>query len=159
MDLTMIPENQNGIKLKDPAIRQEAYRQYLEHLAKGYPKETFFFDHPTHSVCYKTLDKYLRDHPDEFPPILMEKAKASRYRHWFDEGKMLMQGKYRHGSPVVWGTIMRNIFKDIGWDREISSNDDSEQSRVFESIMKQISEMQAAQASEEGKIKANENEV
>lgn len=143
--------NKFGVKLKDPEVRQEAYRQYCDHLASGYPKEAFFFDHPKHSVCFKTLDKYIRDNPDEFPSFLMQKAKALRYKYWIDEGKKIIQGIYKGGSPVVWQTCMRNIFKDIGWDREMQSNDNSELSLAHESLMKQIKSMQSPQAALEQK--------
>lgn len=110
--------NKLGLKLKDPEVRQEAYRQYCEHIASGFPKEAFFFDHETHSVCWKTVERYISENPAEFPSFLMERAKAARYKHWFGEGQTLMKGGYERGSPVVWQTIMRNIFKDVGWDRE-----------------------------------------
>jgi hypothetical protein len=109
--------NKRATKLKDAKVRQEAFQQYCEHLSKGYPKEAFFFDHPTHSVSWETMDRYIRENPGEFPPILMQKAKSARYKLWFTEGWALMRGKHK-GSPVVWQTIMRNLFKDIGWDRE-----------------------------------------
>lgn len=110
--------NKNGTKLKDAEIRQEAYRQFCDHLAEGYPKEAFFFDHPTHSVCWRTMDRYIEENPTEFQAILKEKAMAARYKHWFSEGKSLMKGGYQYGSPLVWQIIMRNMFKDVGWDQE-----------------------------------------
>jgi len=109
--------NKLGIKLKDAEVRQEAFRQYCAHIASGYPKEAFFFDHPTHSVCYKTMDRYIAENPAEFPSILMERAKAARYKHWLGEGQALMTGAYK-GAPTIWQVCMRNIFKDVGWDRE-----------------------------------------
>jgi|SRR5208337_234490 len=115
--------NKSATKLKDTDMRQEAFRQYCQHLASGYPKEAFFFDHPTHSVCWKTMERYIDESPSEFPAYLLEKAKSARYKHWLEEGKTLMQGGYKNGSPVVWQTIMRNIFRNIGWDREQISQD------------------------------------
>lgn len=109
--------NKYGIKLKDSDTRQDAFRQYCDHLASGFPKECFFFSHPTESVCWKTMERYIKENPEEFPAILIEKAKAERYKHWLSEGQALMKGCYRSGSPIVWQTIMRNIFKEIGWDK------------------------------------------
>lgn len=110
------PGNKRGLKLKDPDVRQEAFKQYCDHLASGYPKEAFYFDHPIHSVTWETMDKYIEENPTEFPSDLVRRAKSARYKHWLDEGNLLMKGKYRNGSPVVWQTIMRNIFKAEGWD-------------------------------------------
>lgn len=115
--------NQNGVKLKDPDIRQEAYRQYCAHIASGYPKEAFCFEHPEFDVCWATMDKYIAENPSEFKPNLMQKAKTKRYKHWFDKGQTLMEGGYKNGSPVVWQTIMRNVFKEHGWDKQEMSVD------------------------------------
>lgn len=110
--------NKYGLKLKDPNVRQEAFKQYCEHLASGYPREAFFFEHPVHSVCWETIEKYIEENPQEFPPIKIKQAMARRYRHWLDKGRSLMEGKFRGGSPTVWTVCMRNLFKDIGWDKE-----------------------------------------
>lgn len=116
-------DNQNGVKLKDSDLRQEAYKQYCKHIAEGWPKESFVFEHPEFSVHWQTIDKYIEDNPSEFDPILMKKARSLRYKHWFGKGANLMEGKFKNGSPVVWQTIMRNIFKDVGWDREELTQD------------------------------------
>lgn len=121
-----VPGNKNGIKLKDADIRQEAFRQYCKHLADGWPKESFFFDYPGHSVCWKTMDRYIRENPSEFPSILIEQAKAKRYSYWLDKGKSLMEGQFKNGSPVVWQTFMRNMFKETGWDKLDQNEEKSE---------------------------------
>jgi|ERR1700722_2798299 len=115
--------NKRGLKLKDPDVRQEAYRQYCDHIAEGWPKEAFFFDHPEHSVSWETMDRYISENPTEFLPILMQKAQAARYKHWLGEGRTLMKGEYKGGSPVVWQTCMRNLFKNVMWDREQIAQD------------------------------------
>jgi hypothetical protein len=133
----MAPQKGNkfGLKLKDADVRQEAYRQYCEHIASGMPKEAFFFDHPIHSVCWKTMERYIGDNPNEFPSNLLEKAQADRYKHWLSEGQTLMKGGYKNGSPVVWQTFMRNIFKSNGWDREqITENNKPHVQRLANSI-------------------------
>lgn len=133
------PGNKYGVKLKDPDVRQEAFRQYCDHLASGFPKEAFFFDHPTHSVCWKTVERYIAENPSEFPAILVERAKAARYKHWLVEGQTLMRGGYKGGSPTVWQTCMRNIFKNFGWDKEeISQSSKSHVERLAESIRNEI---------------------
>ena len=110
--------NKRGVKLKESDIRQEAYEQYCNHIAVGYPKEAFHFDNDEYSVSWKTLERYMRESPSEFPSIKMEKAQSARYKKWFGEGVNLIHGKHKGGSPMVWQVIMRNIFKPYGWDRE-----------------------------------------
>lgn len=119
--------NDYGTKLKNPTVRQEAYRQYCDWIASGYPRESFFFDHPEHSVCWETIEKYMKDFPEEFPPILMKQARARRYQYWFEKGKNLTAGRQEdipkdnrcNPSPQAWQVIMRNMFKkECGWDAE-----------------------------------------
>lgn len=134
--------NNYGLALKDPEVRQEAYRQYCKHLSEGWPKQAFFFKHPKHSVCYKTLDRYIRENPDEFPAILMEEAQAARFKYWLNEGKNLIQGVYPRGSPVVWQTVMRNIFRDIGWDQEKIDEKLENEREHFKEVIRLISAKQ-----------------
>lgn len=133
--------NKFATKLKDAQTRKEAFTQYCDHLATGYPKEAFFFDHASESVCWKTMERYIAENPEEFPPILIERAKAKRFKHWIDEGKSLMTGKYKRGSPIIWQTCMRNLFKAEGWDREeISQNNKSHVEQLAQSIRKNSNE-------------------
>lgn len=111
--------NKNAVKLHTSELKQEAYRQYCKHLEDGNPKEAFCYDDPNDPdlfITFQTMDKYIKEDPVEFPPIKMERALNKRYQHWFNEGKTIMKGGYPGGSPVVWQTIMRNIFKDQKWD-------------------------------------------
>lgn len=133
-------------KFKTPEIRQEAYKQYCEHIAKGFPKEAFHFKHPTEPVCYKTLEKYIKENPEEFPSILMEEAKADRFKMWFEEGWALVKGLYKRGSPVVWQTIMRNIGKEIGWDQVEERDRQPESLQHFKDVMSVIGQRQCQDA-------------
>jgi len=111
------PGNKNAVKLTTPELKREAYRQYCQHLIEGWPKEAWCFEHPDMSLTWETIEKYIEEGDEtDFPPILMKMAKAKRYKYWFGEGKTLMKGGYQNGSPVVWQTIMRNMFKEQKWD-------------------------------------------
>jgi len=118
--------NTNGTKLKDPATRQQAYKQYCDHIASGYPKQAFFFKHPTDSVSWATLERYIEENPIEFDSSKMEEAQSERFKLWLDKGNCLVNGKYKGGSPVVWQVIMRNIFKKDGWDQDMLNNNNNQ---------------------------------
>jgi hypothetical protein len=107
--------NSNGTKLKDPDIRLEAYRQYCEHIASGKSKEAFVFDHPNLKVTFKTLEKYIRNDPFEFPPIHKEIAEAKSFEHWCELGKQMMLGRIEKCQPAIFQMFMRNKF---GWDKD-----------------------------------------
>lgn len=138
--------NQFNVKLKDPEMRQRAYKAYCEYIKEGMPLEYFTFIEGEYGCCKKTLENYIKSAPDDFPAILMKEAYRERYKKMHEEGMKLMQGTYKNGSPVVWQTLMRNMFKDLHWDKdEISqnnvSNDKLEQIKNF--VIEQASALTA----------------
>lgn len=136
--------NKFGLKLKDPDVRQEAYRQYCDHIASGFPRESFFFKHPVHSVTWETMEKYIKENPDEFSPLLMAEARAKRFKYWFEVGRDITIGKIKRNSPVTWANIMRNCFKEYGWDRDINKVHEVPEEFISASdrLTQQISEYQ-----------------
>lgn len=112
--------------MKDAEDRKDVFVNYCKHLSEGYPKEAFFY-----KVNWRTVEKYIKDYPDELSTILKDEAYAKRFKHWFEEGKKLMRGEYKNGSPVVWQTIMRNMFKDYGWDKESAGSDNKQNVALF----------------------------
>lgn len=111
------PGNKNGVKLKAPEVRQEAFKQYIDHLSQGLPKQAWCFEHPEFTCTFKTLEKYIRDNPCEFPPIHKEVAHAKSYKTWFEKGTTMMEGKVEKCQPAIYQMIMRNMFD---WDKENS---------------------------------------
>lgn len=109
--------NKLGTKLKDKDVRQEAYKQYCNHIASGECKESFVFEHPTLTVTYKTMERYIRENPIEFPPDKKEAAEAASYRRWTKDGHNMMMGKVKGCQPAIYQMFMRNKF---GWDKETS---------------------------------------
>jgi len=81
--------NKYGTKLKDPEVRQEAYRQFCAHVATGKPIQSFFFKHPEYSVSYKTMLRYIKESPEEFPSLLMEEAQAKKLDYFWEQGIMI----------------------------------------------------------------------
>lgn len=138
------PNNKNGIKIKDKDSRQEAYRAYLKHLEEGYPEKAFSFHNDKGAICsWETIKKYIKENPGEFDPILIQVAMAKRFKYWFEIGKGLTIGKIKHGSPVSWQTIMRNMFKDYGWDKNETkqSSFTPEQEETIKALFRGIQEM------------------
>lgn len=114
--------NKFATKLKDAKVRQEAYRQYCAHLAAGESKESFYLEHPTLSVSYKTMERYIKENPEEFPPIHKEIAEAKSLRHWEELGKKMMNVEFEKGQrakvePAIYQMFMRNKF---GWDKNLN---------------------------------------
>jgi len=107
--------NKNGIKLKTPELRKEAYRQYCEFIATGHSKEEWCFEHPEITLTHKTMEKYIHNDPIEFPPIHKEIAESKSYQHWCELGKKMMLGQIEKSQPAIFQMFMRNKF---GWDKE-----------------------------------------
>lgn len=109
------PNNQNGLKLKDSNVRQEAYRQYCEYISGGGTKEAWTFEHPDLTCTNKTMEKYMRENPLEFPPIQKEVADSKSYEHWCTLGKRMMLGQIEKCQPAIFQMFMRNKFD---WDKD-----------------------------------------
>ena len=107
--------NTNNKKLKTPEIKEEAYRQYCDWIAQGKGKEGWTFQHPEISLTSKTMEKYIRESPIDFPPIHKEMAEAKSYEVWENIGKTLMLGQVKGAQPAIFQMFMRNKF---GWDKE-----------------------------------------
>lgn len=107
--------NKNGIKLKDPDIRQDAYRQYCEYISKGFGKEGWCFEHPEFTCTYKTIERYIAENPVEFPPIHKQLAESKSYKVWEGKGVDMLDGKQEKCQPAIYQMFMRNKF---GWDKD-----------------------------------------
>jgi len=107
--------NNYGLKLKEPSVRQEAFIQYCQHQAEGKPKEAWYFEHPEFTCTFRTLEKYIKDNPQEFPPIQTEVARCKSYQKWFAKGERMVDGLQDKCQPAVYQMIMRNMFD---WDKD-----------------------------------------
>ena len=110
-----LPGNQNAKKLISHELRKEAYRQYCEWIAGGNSKEAWVFKHPEITLTHKTMEKYIKEDPIEFPPIHKEVAESLSYEHWLHLGKDMMLGRIEKCQPAIYQMFMRNKF---GWDKD-----------------------------------------
>jgi len=116
--------NKFARKLSTKEIQQEAYRQYCEHIASGDPKESWVFEHPEMTLTFKTMEREIKNYPDDYPIIQKEAAERKNYEHWLSLGKKMMLGGFGNAKvqPVIYQMIMRNVH---GWDKE--SKEDREE--------------------------------
>ncbi len=59
--------NKYGIKLKDPELRQLAFKDYCAHRAAGRAHESWTFEHNGFTCHWQTMEKYMADE-EEFNP-------------------------------------------------------------------------------------------
>jgi len=107
-------DNQYAKKLTTPELRKMAYDSYCAHFADGQSRDTWFFEHPDLDLTAKTMDKYIRESPSEFPPSQLEKAFAKGQLIWEKVVQESANGKNRKANTASLQMWMRNRFK---WDR------------------------------------------
>lgn len=118
--------NSNGVKLKDPDIRQEAYRKYCEHIAKGKSKKSFVFISENYSCHWQTLESYIKDKV-EFDPLQMELAYHQGYARWEQVAEDSAEGLNKDANTASLQMIMRNKFD---WDKEGAGRDKVDNSKL-----------------------------
>lgn len=106
--------NKNAVKLKTSELKEEAYRQYCAHLAKGKSKESWYFEHPEVELTWETMEKYIASSPIEFPTIKRKVAEIKGFAYWEDVVEKSAEGKNKANTPSLQ-MLMRNKY---GWDKE-----------------------------------------
>jgi len=115
--------NQNGVALKDPQIRQKAYKSFCSHLAKGKSIESWYFEEGEHLCCYKTMQSYIAKFPSEFPSIKKEIAMIKGFQYWESVVEDSAIGKNKDASTPSLQMLMRNKY---GWDKQDSSKNSTQ---------------------------------
>lgn len=120
--------NQNHIALKDPEIRQKAYKSFCEHLSKGLSYQSWFYEDDLGNGCVgKTMLSYIKENPIEFPSVKKEIADSKGFAFW--EGILIdsASGKNKDASTASLQMIMRNKY---GWDKP--KEEETKQKITFE---------------------------
>ena len=106
--------NKNGLKLKSPDLRQEAYESYCSHIARGKVKKSWYYEHPDASLTWETMEKYIRENESEFDPIKKKIAEAKGLMYWEGKVEEAAIGTNKDASIPGLQMVMRNKF---GWDK------------------------------------------
>ena len=96
----------------------DAYVDYCEWLKAGNPCKfwTYVDFEKNRGITWETMKKYIDRKAEPIDPLLMLDALRKRFEYWMAEGRKLITGAYKGGSPKTWENVMRNTFKDKGWD-------------------------------------------
>lgn len=134
--------SKNAQKLKTPELKEEAYRQYCEHLAKGKSKRSWYFEHPELTLTWETMEKYLKDSVI-FDPSKKKIAMSKGFARWEEVVEQSADGKNQRANTATLQMLMRNKF---GWDKNGSNPevDDDPTNTQFEALSIQISAAQSA---------------
>jgi len=137
-----VPGNTYSKKLTTKELKEEAFRQYCEHLAKGKSKRSWWFEHPELSLTWETMEKYLREDPD-FDSIKKSISESKGFRVWEDVVEESANGKNRKANTATLQMLMRNKF---GWDKEADKQnpDFNVHIELNQALMEQITKFQEA---------------
>lgn len=122
--------NQNGLKLKDPKLRLQAYLQYCDHLAKGKSKRSWYFQHPDHRCTWETMESYIKKFSDELDLDLKDIAMAKGFGVWEQIVEDSATGANPDANTASLQMIMRNKF---GWDAR-DKNEDEKNAQLLEAF-------------------------
>ena len=112
--------NDYAKKLKTKEIKDKVYKDYCEHIAKGYPHKAWYYEKDGLSICYKTIENYL-DKDEDFPSSQKNIAEAKALRIYIDLGREIMMGNVEKAQPAIYQIFMRNMFS---WDKpEVSKEE------------------------------------
>lgn len=135
------PGNQLAKKLSTDELKADAYRQYCNWIAKGYPKKSWGFDHPTLTLTWETMEKYIREEPDVFDPIQKKRAEGKSFESWFGVLADIAKGDNTKGNVAACQMIFRNMFR---WDAKDQFSDENDGSTLLaqEKLMGQLTQLQ-----------------
>lgn len=106
--------------LENNELRERAFQAFCKHISLGNPNDSFFYREGKIGITYQAIEEEMQSFPELFPGFYYEQAKAKRMQYWFDIGKDLVNGKIR-GTISVWSSIMKNLFRSEGWDKDTPS--------------------------------------
>jgi hypothetical protein len=133
--------NQVAKKLPTDELKQDAYAQYCAHIAKGYPKKAWCFEHPTLTLTWETMEKYIKNEPDVFDSSQKKVAESKSLNHWFSYLSASATGANQKANVASLQIILRNMH---AWDKADNRADDtsSDVATNQEKIMSQLAQRQ-----------------
>lgn len=119
--------NNYAEKLKTPELKQAVYQDYCDHIAKGFPQQSWYYDKDGLMLTANSMENYLKRYPElcqsgkVFDPIYKEVARAKNYQKWFGVTAGSAEGDKKHlnANTASLQMIMRNIH---GWDKSEKQN-------------------------------------
>lgn len=114
----------NGQKLKTPELKKMAYEQYCSHIASGKSKKSWYFEHPTLTLTWESMEKYIATDPSSFDPLKKQVAYCKGYQLWEEVVASSAKGINKDVNTATLQMLMRNKY---GWDKETPGQKDMTQ--------------------------------
>lgn len=104
--------NNKQVKFPEECLR--AYDSYCEWISEGNSQESWVYNNNGFSLTHKSMEKYMKEDPSNFPSTKKDEAVAKSLKVWENRGIDMMIGKIEKCQPAIYQMFMRNKFK---WDR------------------------------------------
>ena len=117
--MSSLKGNKDGVILKDPLVRQDAYKEFCDHLAKGKAIKSWFYEKEGHRCCWATMLSYI-ENKSEFDPLTKTISEAKGYQHWESIVEASATGCNKEANTASLQMLMRNKF---GWDKKEDSEE------------------------------------
>ena len=114
--------NKHGLALKDPDVRQKAYKNFCDHIAKGKSIKSWWYEEDDVSCHWQTMLNYLKD-TNEFDPIKKLIAESKGFAKWENLVEDSASGKNKDASTASLQMVMRNKY---GWDKDESKSSNAQ---------------------------------
>lgn len=153
--MTFQEGHKHSTKLKTDEMKLEAYRQYCEHIANGYPQKSWCLRHPDITLTWETMEKYMREEPHIFDPIHKIAAKADSLKLAFEHLWDSARGRNKDANVASLQIILRNMH---AWDAKDpqQQNDDKNFQSAQEMVMRQMTDMQQKAKGESASHETND---
>lgn len=130
--------NQNRVALKDPVVRQKAYKLLCDHLSTGKSVRSWWYeDDEGNMCCWETMLSYIEKYPTEFPAIKKKAAETKGFSYWEDVVAASAKGTNKDANTASLQMLMRNKF---GWDKKEEPTVDAQVASSMDSFIKLVSE-------------------
>lgn len=140
--------NQYGLAIKDPAIRQDAFKDFCDHLSEGKALKSWYYDKNGHRCIWATMLSYLDKYPDEFDLVKKHIAEAKGYQKWESVVADSAVGENQKANTASLQMVMRNKY---GWDKK--EDQEKDQSHLLSSVVPFLEQLSSLKDSNEERIK------
>lgn len=129
--------NKNNTTLKTPELKRQAYEQYCKWIASGKSHKSWYFEHPQLSLCWESMESYIKNDPVNFDPLHKKIAMAKSLELWEGKGEGMIESQEKC-QPAIYQMFMRNKF---GWDKETPEEKvdrEKRESRILETVYEDL---------------------
>lgn len=103
-------------KMKDLGLVKEAYSQFCKHLEEGFVADSWSYANYEKQffLTAETIEKYIKECPEDFPPIHREIARKAGYKKWETVVNQSAEGLNEKANTASLQMVMRNKY---AWDK------------------------------------------